>query len=134
MRDPDFRIVINKFRTCRSHGRCCFWMGTTPALSVTFHRMFSHSETVPRIAPPFPCRGILNDFWEEIRLNSVGTSGNTTIGHGGATHGRFSDSYGIAVVKATQGLVDALLRSAAAATTAAASLRLQNRINNPRTR
>jgi cytochrome P450 len=115
MRDPDFRIVINKFSVehADSHGRCCFWMGTTPALSVTspqdvqlILKQASHRTTfslLQRHIERFLGRnsiGILSGREWKTQRSAISKALHTAVS---------SDSYGIAVVKATQGLVDALL-------------------------
>jgi cytochrome P450 len=115
MRDPDFRRVIEKFSVEHAdpHGRCCFWMGNTPALSVTA------PQDVQLVLKHSSHRNIFSlmarHFDHFLGKNSIGTlSGRewktqrTVIVK--ALHTAVSsESFGIAVVKATQGLVDALL-------------------------
>jgi cytochrome P450 len=115
MRDPDFRRVIEKFSVEHAdpHGRCCFWMGTTPALSVTapqdvqlILKQSSHRTTfslLQRHIERFLGRnsiGILSGREWKKQRSAISKALHTAVS---------SDSYGISVVKATQGLVDALL-------------------------
>jgi cytochrome P450 len=115
MRDPDFRVVINKFSVehADSHGRCCFWMGTTPALSVTapedvqlILKQSSHRTTFSLLQRHLErflgenSIGILSGREWKKQRSAISKALHTAVS---------SDSYGMAVVKATQGLVDALL-------------------------
>jgi cytochrome P450 len=115
MSDPDFRKVIEKFSVehADSHGRCCFWMGTTPALSVTapedvqlILKQSSHRTTfslLQRHVERFLGKnsiGILSGREWKKQRSAISKALHTAIS---------SDSYGISVVNAAQGLVDALL-------------------------
>jgi cytochrome P450 len=115
MQDPDFRKVIEKFSVehADQHGRCCFWMGTTPALSVTaaedvqlILKQSSHRTTFSLLQRHFErflgrnSIGILSGREWKKQRSTISKALHTAVS---------SDSYGIAVVKATQGLVDALL-------------------------
>jgi cytochrome P450 len=115
MQDPDFRKVITKFSVehADAKGRCCFWMGTTPALSVTAAedvqlvlKQSSHRTTfslLQRHVEMFLGKnsiGILSGReWKQQR-SAISKALHTAVSN---------ESYGISVVKAAQGLVDALL-------------------------
>jgi cytochrome P450 len=115
MSDPDFRKVIEKFSVehADEHGRCCFWMGTTPALSVTAPedvqlvlKQSSHRTTfslLQRHVERFLGEnsiGILSGREWKKQRSAISKALHTAVS---------SDSYGISVAKATQGLVDTLL-------------------------